>query len=57
LLLLVFKETKYACVAHLPAAEFARICRDLCQFGESIVISCMKEGIKFFSVGDVGSGE
>jgi len=52
-----FKETNYACVVHLPAAEFARICRDLSQFGESIVISCTKEGVKFSSVGDVGSGE
>nr|AGM32102.1 proliferating cell nuclear antigen [Coptotermes formosanus] len=48
-------ETNYACVVHLPAGEFARICRDLSQFGESIVISCTKEGVKFSSVGDVGS--
>jgi len=48
-------ETNYACVVHLPAAEFARICRDLSQFGESIIISCTKEGVKFSSVGDVGS--
>jgi hypothetical protein len=54
---LLFKETNYACVVHLPAGEFARICRDLSQFGESIVISCTKEGVKFSSVGDVGSGK
>ncbi|PSN38108.1 Proliferating cell nuclear antigen [Blattella germanica] len=48
-------ETDYACVVRLPAAEFARICRDLSQFGESVVISCTKEGVKFSSAGDIGS--
>lgn len=51
------QETNYACVVRLPAGEFARICRDLSQFGESVVISCTKEGVKFSSAGDIGSGE
>ncbi|KAI8428678.1 hypothetical protein MSG28_007400 [Choristoneura fumiferana] len=37
-------ETEYSCTIRLPSAEFARICRDLSQFGESMVISCTKEG-------------
>lgn len=37
-------ETDYACVVRMPSMEFARICRDLSQFGESVVISCTKEG-------------
>lgn len=48
-------ETDYACIVRMPSMEFARICRDLAQFGESVVISCTKEGIKFSASGDVGS--
>ncbi|XP_044743663.1 proliferating cell nuclear antigen [Chrysoperla carnea] len=45
----------YACVIRLPSAEFARICRDLSQFGESVVIGCTKEGVKFSATGDIGN--
>lgn len=48
-------ETDYACIVRMPSVEFARICRDLSQFGESVVISCTKEGVKFSASGDVGS--
>lgn len=48
-------ETDFSCVIRMPSVEFARICRDLAQFGESIVISCTKEGVKFSSSGDIGS--
>lgn len=51
-----FQETDYACVVKMPSGEFARICRDLAQFGESINISCTKEGVKFSATGDIGSG-
>lgn len=37
-------ETNYACIVRMPSIEFARICRDLSQFGESVVIGCTKEG-------------
>lgn len=37
-------ETNYACIVRMPAMEFARICRDLSQFGESMLIGCTKEG-------------
>ena len=30
--------------------------RDLSQFGESVVISCTKEGVKFSATGDIGVG-
>lgn len=39
----------------MPSVEFARICRDMSQFGESMVISCTKEGVKFSAAGDIGS--
>ena len=31
-------------------------CRDLSQFGESVVIACTKEGVKFSAAGDIGTG-
>jgi len=40
----------------MPSGEYARIVRDLGQFGESIVISCSKQGVKFTSTGDIGTG-
>merc|ERR1712133_336625 len=40
-------ETDYACVIKMPSGEFARVVRDLSQFGESVIISCTKEGVKF----------
>lgn len=48
-------ETDYSCVVRMPSMEFARICRDLAQFSESMVICCTKEGVKFSASGDVGS--
>ena len=53
---IVIQETDYACTIRLPSNEFARICRDLSQFGESMVISCTKEGVKFSATGDIGTG-
>merc|ERR1712241_234253 len=49
-------ETDYACVIKMPSGEFARVVRDLAQFGESVVISCTKEGVKFSAAGDIGVG-
>lgn len=49
-------ETDYNCVIKMPAAEFQRICRDLSQIGESVVICCTKEGVKFSASGDLGTG-
>ncbi|KAK0182872.1 hypothetical protein PV327_000961 [Microctonus hyperodae] len=48
-------ETEYSCVVKMPSAEFARIIRDLSQFGETIAIACTKEGIKFSAAGDHGT--
>lgn len=41
----------------MPSAKFQRICRDLAQIGESIQISCTKEGVRFQASGDLGSGK
>jgi len=49
-------ETDYAAVVKLPSGEFQRIIKDLSQFGESVVIACTKEGVKFSAAGDIGMG-
>jgi proliferating cell nuclear antigen len=48
-------ETNYSCIIKMPSSEFTRICRDLAQFGESVIIACTKEGVKFSTSGDIGS--
>lgn len=48
-------ETEFSCKIKMPSTEFARICRDLSQFGDSVMISCTKEGVKFSASGDIGS--
>lgn len=40
-------ETDYACIVRMPSSEFARICRNLSQFGDSMIISCNKAGKSF----------
>jgi len=48
-------ETEYACAIDMDSGEWARIIRDLHQFGESIVIGCNKKGVSFSSTGDIGT--
>jgi len=50
-------ETQYKCVIQMPSQEFQRICRDLSQLGDTVVISATKDGIKFSVKGDSGSGD
>jgi len=49
-------ETEYKCNVKLPSAEFQRIIRDLSVMGDSCTISVSKDGIKFSSSGDLGTG-
>ena len=49
-------ETEYKCNVRLPSAEFQRIIRDLGVLGDTCSISVTKEGIKFSSSGDLGTG-
>ena len=48
-------DTDYACVVKMPSQEFQKIIKDLCQFGENVVITCTKQGIQFATAGDIGS--
>lgn len=49
-------DTEYSCTIRLPSSEFQRIMRDLCVLGDTCTISCTKEGVKFSSSGDLGTG-
>ena len=51
------QDTSYSAVIKLPSHEFQRICRDLSQFGDSIVISCTKDGVQFSASGDPGTAK
>ncbi|SRR5258706_5182726 len=49
-------ETEYDAKITLSSGEFARICRDLQQLGESVRIEVSKEGVRFISEGDAANG-
>ena len=49
-------ETNFASVIKKPAGELQRIARCLSHSGESIVISCTKEGVKFYAAIDIRVG-
>lgn len=55
-LCLCFQEQEYSCVVKMPSGEFARICRDLSQIGDAVMISCAKDGVKFSASGELGTG-
>ncbi|KNC86325.1 proliferating cell nuclear antigen [Sphaeroforma arctica JP610] len=47
---------EYSVCVRMPSAEFARITRDLSTIGDSVLISCTKDGVQFSTTGDTGSG-
>lgn len=49
--------TEYSCIIQMSSSEFARIVRDLGQFGDSIMIECSKRAVTFSCAGDVGTGK
>lgn len=49
-------DTDYSVVVKMPSSEFQRICRDLSQIGDSVQITCTKDGIRFAAAGDLGTG-
>lgn len=49
-------ETEYDAKITLSSSEFARICRDLQQLGESVRVEVSKEGVRFISEGDAANG-
>lgn len=49
-------DTDYNVTIKMPSAKFQRICRDLNQIGDTVVISATKSEIQFSALGDLGSG-
>ena len=41
----------------MPSTEFARICKDLSNIGESVQITVTKAGVTFSAKGDIGSAK
>ncbi|MBA0571998.1 hypothetical protein Golob_002364 [Gossypium lobatum] len=48
-------EAGYEAIVKMPASLFARICKDLGTIGDTVMISVTKEGIQFFTGGDIGT--
>ncbi|KAF9033536.1 proliferating cell nuclear antigen, N-terminal domain-containing protein [Panaeolus papilionaceus] len=53
---LTIPDTEYEARVTMPAAEFARIVRDLSALGESVRIEVSKEGVRFASDGEAANG-
>ncbi|KFA66309.1 hypothetical protein S40285_01910 [Stachybotrys chlorohalonatus IBT 40285] len=49
-------ETEYSATITMPSSEFRRICTDLSAISEAVSIEATKDGIKFSSNGDLGTG-
>ena len=49
-------DSEYDVCVQMGSAEFQRICRDLAVLGETVVIECNKEQIKFSVSGDIANG-
>lgn len=49
-------DTEYSAEVRMPSSDFSRIVKDLSSIGDTVVISATKEGIKFSTSGDVGTG-
>lgn len=49
-------ELDYRAKVQLPSAEFAKICRDMNIFGDTVAINVTKEGVRFRAQGDIGEG-
>ncbi|XP_024927473.3 proliferating cell nuclear antigen isoform X3 [Ziziphus jujuba] len=45
--------TKYQAIFRMPSSEFARICMDLSNIADTVVISVTKEAVKFSARGDI----
>eukprot|EP00744_Colponema_vietnamica_P002833 GILI01004414.1.p1 GENE.GILI01004414.1~~GILI01004414.1.p1 ORF type:complete len:324 (-),score=119.31 GILI01004414.1:222-1145(-) len=49
-------EMEYRNKVSLPSGEFAKICRDMGVFGDTVTVSVDKQGVKFTAAGDIGEG-
>ena len=47
----------FSCTIRMPSQEFARICKDLSNIGESVQITVTKGGVTFSAKGDIGNAK
>merc|ERR1712189_58087 len=50
-------EQQYSCTIKMPSTEFARICKDLSNIGESVQITVTKGGVSFSAKRDIGNAK
>lgn len=48
-------DTDFDAVVKMPSSELQKVIRNLSQFGDTVIISCSKEGIKFTVAGDIAN--
>ncbi|KLJ13323.1 proliferating cell nuclear antigen (pcna) [Blastomyces silverae] len=53
---LAIPDTEYAATVEMPSTEFRRICTDLGNLSESVMIEANKDGVKFSCQGEIGNG-
>ncbi|PGH14221.1 proliferating cell nuclear antigen (pcna) [Helicocarpus griseus UAMH5409] len=53
---LAIPDTEYAATVEMPSTEFRRICADLGNLSESVMIEANKDGVKFSCQGEIGNG-
>ncbi|OAS99857.1 proliferating cell nuclear antigen [Blastomyces dermatitidis ER-3] len=53
---LAIPDTEYAATVDMPSTEFRRICTDLGNLSESVMIEANKDGVKFSCQGEIGNG-
>ena len=49
-------DTEYKCNIRMPSGEFQRIVREMQVLGDTCTISCTKEGVRFSTTGELGTG-
>jgi proliferating cell nuclear antigen len=54
---LAIPDSDYHAVIKMPSHELQRISRDMSQLGDSLNITCTKEGVQFSASGDTGNGK
>lgn len=50
-------DTQYDAVVRMSSGEFARICRDLANVGDTVKIEVTKEGVGFSADGEIGNAK
>eukprot|EP01064_Diplonema_japonicum_P006929 TRINITY_DN1472_c2_g2_i3.p1 TRINITY_DN1472_c2_g2~~TRINITY_DN1472_c2_g2_i3.p1 ORF type:complete len:340 (+),score=116.57 TRINITY_DN1472_c2_g2_i3:68-1087(+) len=50
-------QQEYKAAVQLPSSEFAKICKDIANFGDTVTVEVTKDHVAFSASGDIGSGK